>query len=29
MPENETPPIVRVVFAWTVCTTPFETKQIL
>ena len=29
MPENETPPIVRAVFACTVCTTPFETKLIL
>ena len=29
MPENETPPIVRVVFACTVCTAPFEARQIL
>jgi hypothetical protein len=29
MPENETPPIVRVVFACTACTAPFEARQIL
>jgi|EndMetStandDraft_5_1072996.scaffolds.fasta_scaffold12634_7 hypothetical protein len=29
MPENETQPIVRVVFACTACTAPFEARQIL